>query len=102
MSAIHQWLGSLPIRGKLMLLATFASGIALVLAGAVLAVADYHSGRVALLRRLQTQAEITARNSAAALAFEDAKAAGSTLAALAADHAIVAAEILRMDATPLV
>ena len=101
MMAVKRWFGSLPIRGKLMLLATFASGIALVLAGIVLALADYHSGRGALIRRLQTQAQITAKNSSAALAFEDAKVAGTTLEALGADHAIVAAEILRVDGTPL-
>lgn len=95
MIALRSWLESLPIRGKLMLLASFASGIALLLAGVVLTIADYQSGRSALLQRLQTQAEITARNSSAALAFDDAEAALHTLEALSADTAIEAVEILR-------
>ncbi len=94
-------MGSLPIRGKLMLLASFASGMALLLAGIVLTIADYQSGRQALLQRLQTHAQITARNSSAAVAFDDAQAANHTLEALSSDRAIVATEILRKDGTVL-
>jgi two-component system sensor histidine kinase/response regulator len=95
------WLGSLPVRAKLMLLASFASGVALLLAGIVLTLADYQSNRSALVQRLQVQAEITARNSSAAVAFDDTPAATHTLEALSADRAIVAAEILRKDGTLL-
>jgi two-component system sensor histidine kinase/response regulator len=101
MNALTRWLGSLPIQGKLMLLASFASGVALLLAGIVLMLADYHSNRRALVERLQVQSEITAKNSAAAVAFDDPTVATTTLAALGADHAIVAAEILRQDGTVL-
>jgi two-component system sensor histidine kinase/response regulator len=101
MRALKRWLGSLPIRTKLMLLASFASGIALLLAGIVLMLADYHSSRRALLERLQVQSEITARNSSAAVTFDDPQAATATLDALNADHAIVAADILRKDGTVL-
>jgi two-component system sensor histidine kinase/response regulator len=100
-NTFKRWLGALPIRGKLMLLASFASGMALLVAGIVLTIADYHSGQQALIHRLQTQAEITAKNSAAAVAFDDAQTATRTLEALHADRAIVAAEILRKDGTLL-
>src|SRR5687767_4399109 len=101
MNPLKRWLESLPIRGKLMLLASFASGMALLAAGIVLTIADYHSGRRALVQRLQTQAQITAGNSSAAVAFDDSQAATHTLEALTADRAIVATEILRKDGTLL-
>src|SRR6202790_3379868 len=101
MKRLKRWLGSLPVRGKLMLLASFASGVALLLAGVVLTVTDYQSNRRGLVQRLQVQAEIGARNSAAAVAFDDPQAAAHTLEALSADRAIVAAEILRKDGTLL-
>jgi signal transduction histidine kinase/DNA-binding response OmpR family regulator len=84
-----------------MLLASIASGMALLVAGVVLSVVDYQSGSRALVHRLQTQAEITAGNSSAAVAFEDAQAARQLLQALSADRAIVAAEILRADGSLL-
>ena len=68
MRTLKHWLAALPIRGKLMLLASFASGMALLAAGIVLTIADYQAGRRALIDRLQTQAEIAARNSSAAVA----------------------------------
>ena len=71
MNALNRRLASLPLRGKLMLLATLASAMALVTAGVVLAFVDYHAGKRALLQRLQTHAEITARNTTAAVAFDD-------------------------------
>ena len=101
MKRFKHWLGALPVRTKLMLLASFASGMALILAGIVLTLTDYQSNRRALVQRLQVQAEIGARNSSAAVAFDDAKAATQTLEALSADRAILAAEILRKDGTLL-
>src|SRR5438270_117203 len=101
MKRFEHWLGTLPIRTKLMLLASLASGMALILAGLVLTLTDYQSNRRALVQRLQVQAEIGARNSSAAVAFDDANAATQTLEALSADRAILAAEILRRDGTLL-
>ncbi|MET0661426.1 MAG: response regulator [Steroidobacteraceae bacterium] len=101
MHSCKRWLGSLPIRGKLMLLSSFASGAALMLAGTIMGVADYRSDEQALAHRLQTQAEITASNSAAAVAFDDADAATTMLKALSADRAIIGADILRRDGTLL-
>lgn len=101
MSSLRRQLGSLPVRGKLMVLATLASTMALLAAGVVLSIVDYQSGKRALVQRLHTQAEITARNSAAALAFDDPASAAATIEALSADSAIVAAEIVRLDGTVL-
>src|SRR5258708_34209722 len=84
-----------------MLLECCASGVAWLVAGIVLTLADYYSNRDALVQRLQVQAEITARNSTAAVAFDDTQAATHTLEALSADRAIIAAEILRKDGTLL-
>src|SRR5262245_16032932 len=101
MTSPRKWFASLAVRGKLILLASLASGLALVAVGLVLTITDYRAGRQALQQRLSTQAEITARNLAAAVAFDDADAATRTLEALAADEAIVAAEVQRKDGTVL-
>ena len=99
--AFDRWFGSLPIRTKLIFLATFASGVALALAGAVVQISDYREHERALRERMQTQAEITGRYTAAALAFDDPEEATKTLSALAADPDILGAEILRSDGTAL-
>ena len=93
MSPVKQWFERLPIGGKLTLLASLVSGMALLIAGVVLTVADYRIDQHELWRRLQTQAQITARDSEAAVAFDDQEAATRSLTALSADSAIVAAEI---------
>jgi signal transduction histidine kinase/DNA-binding response OmpR family regulator len=95
-------IASLPIRSKLMLLACVTSGVALLIAGGIHAYNDYRSGRYQLVHRLQTQAEVTALNSAAAVTFDDAKAAGGMLDALRADPAIVRAAIVHADGSPFV
>jgi len=92
---------ALPVRAKLILLPCIAYALALLLAGTVLTMLDYHAGKRALLHRLQTQAEIAARNSAAAVAFDDSSVAKNTLEALRADRAVVATEILRTDGSSL-
>jgi two-component system, sensor histidine kinase and response regulator len=94
-------LANLPIRSKLLWLASLASALALLAAGAAIAVADFRSGRSELQHRLQTHAEMTAMHSAAVVAFDDAEAAARTLEALGADQAVVAAEIVRTDGSTL-
>ena len=101
MSAFQAWFEHLAIRGKLTLLASLSSGVALLLAGLVLAIADYRSDQNDLLRRLETQAQIAARDSAAAVAFDDVDAAKHSLSALSADKAFVAAAIRRVDGSVL-
>ena len=101
MKTFQSWFEHLPIRGKLTLLASLSSAVALLLAGFVLAIADYRTDHNELLHRLETQAQITARDSAAAVAFDDSDAATKSLSALAADTAIVAAAIRRVDGSLL-
>jgi len=96
-----KWLTALRIRAQLMLVMGVAIGMALLIAGAVFAITNYQSGHRALTQRLQTQADITAINSSAAVAFDDAEAATRTLKGLSADRAIVQAELLRADGSPL-
>ncbi|HEY5761177.1 MAG TPA: response regulator [Steroidobacter sp.] len=93
MSALKQWFERLPIGSKLTMLAILVAGMALLLAGLVLTVADYRADQQEMLRRLETQAKITARDSAAAVAFDDHEAATRSLSALSADSSIVTAEI---------
>jgi signal transduction histidine kinase/DNA-binding response OmpR family regulator len=59
----------------------------------VLTIADYRADQQDMWVRLETQAKITARDSAAAVAFDDREAATRSLSALSADASIVAAEI---------
>jgi signal transduction histidine kinase len=101
MNAFQAWFEHLAIRGKLTLLASLSSGVALLLAGFVLAITDYRTDHNDLLRRLETQAQIAARDSAAAVAFDDADAAKQSLSALSADTALVAGAIRRVDGSVL-
>src|SRR4051812_48804743 len=96
---MKRWLKDLPIRTKLMLIACFASALAVVVSGAIHTFTDYKSGRSQLLNRMQMQATMAASNSSAAVAFDDADAAGRTLQALQADPAIRRAQIVRPDGT---
>lgn len=102
MKALQAWFEHLPVRGKLTLLASLSSAVALLLAGLVLAIADYRTDYNELLHRLETQAQIAARDSAAAVAFDDREAAKQSLSALSADTAIVSAAIRRVDGSVLV
>ena len=101
MSPLQVWFERRPIRTKLTMLAGLASGVALLIAGIVLAINDYHTDRHELFNRLQTQADIVARDSAAAAAFDDSEAASRSLQALNADRAVVAATIQRADGSVL-
>jgi signal transduction histidine kinase/CheY-like chemotaxis protein len=98
---MKNWLSSLPIRGKLMLLAGLATSTALIIAAGIIAVSDYGAGRRAMLHRLQTQANVIALGSAAAVAFEDAGAASRALDALAADPAVFEASVFTDDGLQL-
>jgi signal transduction histidine kinase/DNA-binding response OmpR family regulator len=88
-------------RTVLMLTMGSAVAIALLIAGVVVGIADYHAGHLSLERRLQTQAAIMAVNSSAAVAFDDATAATQLLNGLRADAAITDAELRRADGTIL-
>jgi two-component system, sensor histidine kinase and response regulator len=95
------WLLSRRIRAQLMIVITTATGVALLLAGAVVAMTTYDAAHSALLSRLQTQARVAAINSSAAVSFDDADAAARTLRGFEADSAIVEAQVLRADGSLL-
>ncbi|MBL8270344.1 response regulator [Steroidobacter sp.] len=101
MNAVKRWFERLPIGGKLTMLASLVSGLALLIAGLVLTIADYRTDQQEMWRRLHTQAQIVARDSEAAVAFDDHEAATRSLSALSADSAIVAAEIRHADGNVL-
>lgn len=98
---MKDWIVARRIRAQLMLIVGVAVSMALLMAGAVVAFTAFHDGRHALTARLETQAQIIATNSAAAVAFDDADAATKTLAALGADQAMLSAELLHPDGTRL-
>ena len=95
MNAVKKWFERLPIGGKLTMLASLVSGLALLISGLVLTIADYRADQHEMWRRLQTQAQITARDSEAAVAFEDNEAANPLVVGIERGSAIVAAEIRR-------
>ena len=82
---------SMSFRTKLTVLVTTATALALVLVGTAVVVFDYVQMRKGILREVTTQANISASNSTAALAFEDPEAAAEVLAALEADPYLIAA-----------
>jgi methyl-accepting chemotaxis protein len=96
---MSRWLASVPIRAKLMILASLVGIVALVICSGINAYRDYHTGRSALFQRLQMHADMVALNSAAALAFNDAEAADKLLNALKVDPAVTGASIVRKDGT---
>ena len=88
-----QALRDLPIRQKLVLIVGLATGGALLLASAGLVVSDLVRFRGEMVRDLTSLAEVIARNSTAALSFDDEAAAGETLSSLEASPPIDAAAL---------
>jgi signal transduction histidine kinase/CheY-like chemotaxis protein len=82
---------NLSIKRKLTLLAMLTSGIAVVLSSASFLVYDLVTFRTLLSQDLQTEAEIVAYNSAAAMAFNDIAAANVQLSSLTAKSDLVKA-----------
>jgi signal transduction histidine kinase/two-component SAPR family response regulator len=98
---MKSWLTSVPIRAKLMLLASVAGIVALAISGGINAYTQYHTGSNALVHRLQMHADMAALNGAAALAFNDTEAANKVLNALRVDAAVTGASITQKDGTQL-
>jgi len=92
---------SFGIRTKLMLLTSLSSGLALLIVGLLIGVNGYRRDHEALGQRARTQALITAYNSSAAVAFNDAVAARNTLEALRQDANIATASVERLDGSTL-
>jgi signal transduction histidine kinase/HPt (histidine-containing phosphotransfer) domain-containing protein len=98
---MKSWLTSVPIRAKLMLLASVAGIVALAISGGINAYTQYHTGSNALVHRLQMHADMAALEGAAALAFNDTEAASKVLNALRVDAAVTGASITQKDGTQL-
>ena len=81
------------LENKLKLVMTLTSGAVLLVTALLLVSLEAYRSRRELAQRLATSAELVGRNSTAALAFDDHKAAGSTLASLAAIDDITAADL---------
>lgn len=80
-----------PIKRKLMTVNLLTSGAVLLLTCVTFLVYEFHAFRQSTLQTLTSMGEITAANSTAALAFDDAKAAAEILAALQAEQHIITA-----------
>src|SRR6185503_11348102 len=86
-------LRDLSIRQKLTRVAMLSSSLALVFAATAFIAYDIVSSREAVTRRLSTEAEIIASNTASALLFQDPGAARTTLAGLEAESHVRAAAV---------
>src|ERR1700760_2972528 len=82
-----------PIRQKLMLIAMLTTGGALLLAGALIVYFNVSRFQEEMKRDLTSLAEIIARNSTAAVSFNDPAAEKETLSALRARPSIVGAAV---------
>lgn len=89
--------GNTSMQVKLWSLIVLNSSIALFLAGVGLLAYQGYQERSTATRELTTQAEMIARNSAAALSFADERAAKETLTALEADSRMVQAAIYDLN-----
>ena len=86
-----------PLKRKLMLIVMAASGVVAVVAFLAFAVSEALSYRKSLRQEISVLAEIVGTNTAAAVMFNDRKAAEETLAAMRANPHVVAAYILSND-----
>ncbi|HEV7500030.1 MAG TPA: CHASE sensor domain-containing protein, partial [Vicinamibacteria bacterium] len=86
-------LRDLSIRQKLTRMAMLASSAALLFAASAFILYDIVAFRSAVVRRLSTEADIIASNSASALLFQDPAAARTTLAGLGAETHVRSAAI---------
>jgi signal transduction histidine kinase len=91
----------LSIRKKLPLIVMFSSGVSLLLACGVFLFYDQANARRTLERDLSVLAEIVSAQSAAAVAFDDRKAAEEIISALAAERQVVFAAVIAADGRPL-
>jgi signal transduction histidine kinase len=85
---------------RLTRMSVIASAVTLLLASSAFLAYEYYTFRDALVRNLETHAQIIGINSESAILFNDAAAATETLAALRAEPHIVSIRILRVDGTP--
>ena len=81
------------IRIKLMMIVMIATGVALVLAGAIFMVWDHYTMKSTLVRDLETHCDMIGSNCTAAISFDNATDASEVLKVLQAEIHIVAAVI---------
>jgi len=91
-------LRNMPIKRKLVVINTFTSGVALLLACIAFMAYDLVVFRESIIEDLSTTAEIVGANSAAALAFNDAESAEQTLRSLQKHPHIIGAALYGSDA----
>jgi signal transduction histidine kinase/DNA-binding response OmpR family regulator len=90
---VKTWFAHLSVARKLTAIGVLTSAAALILACAVFFAYDFSTSRQRLVRQTGMFADVIGRNSTAALAFGDQKAASDILSAIAIDPHIVSAEI---------
>src|SRR6266508_3056975 len=92
-----RWFRDLPLKRKLMLVIFLTSAAVLLLACAALMVDEVLTFRQDLVRDVTVLADVLAKNTTAALAFQNETDAQDTLAALRAEAHIVAACLYAKD-----
>ena len=85
------------IKRKLTLIIMLTSSIALVLASVAFLAYDWYYSRHALLNQMETLVDIVAKNSIAALTFDDPRVAQETLQGLDAEPRIISACLYTID-----
>jgi len=90
---LRQWLAQLSFGNKVLLMSTMIALICLILTSFAVGTHQASAFRASLLSRSITLTEITAANSSAALAFDDANAAQYLLANLTSATEVLSAEL---------
>jgi signal transduction histidine kinase len=90
----------LTIGGKLTRISVLSSVTALSSASVAFLAYDLHTFRQSLTRRVATEAEIIAFNSASPILFRDSEAAAAILGGLRAEPSVVGAALLGADGAP--
>ena len=98
MGSLRAWFHGLPIRRRLVVMTAASTAAALLLAGGGFLAWDVLAFRTMIGRDVSAQARILSENSAAALVFNDDRAAGETLAVLEIQPRVVMACLYAADA----
>ena len=96
-----RWFAGLSLARKLTAMGVATAAVALLLVCSVFFVWDTSSSRQRLVRDTSVLADVIGRNSTAALAFGDDRAASDILRGIASSDRIVGAEIVRADGSIL-
>ncbi|MBI1827847.1 MAG: PAS domain S-box protein [Planctomycetes bacterium] len=88
---------AMTFRRKLLLFATLTSGSGLLLAATAALIGEWRELHESTVSQLSVQTDIVAANLSAALSFDDARSAESTLAAFHTDPCVLAATVCKPD-----